>query len=143
MASMSGGSSLPFPIDKIDAGTTTLATSSDIIQVSHNLGVVPDFACIYQDVSDWDDVAFGTCVWAIYFRIWQDNTRATAKGRYAFTWNYKHPTSGNDLGASSSMGSLNATDEIFKFSRGNANWATVDANGNAVTYHWMVGTFKR
>ena len=141
MSVMSGG--LPFPIDKIDAGMTTLATSSDIIQVSHKLGVKPDFACIYQNLPDWNDVVGGTCVYAVYFRTWQNNVMGDAKESYLYTWRYKHRTSGNALGGTTTMVAINASDTFFKFSRGNEYWATVDANGDPVTYHWMVGTFKR
>ena len=135
------GGGLPAVLDKVDAGTATLATSSDIIQVSHNLGRVPDFACIYQDLSDWADVALGVCVLATYIRFRYPNANETYNS-YIYAWRYKHGTSGNSLGASSAMISSNATATTFKFVRGNVNWATVDANGNPVTYKWMVGTFK-
>lgn len=135
------GGGLPALLDKVDAGTTTLATSSDIIQVSHNLGRVPDFACIYQDLSDWADVAFGVCVMATYIRFRYANAN-DSYGVYAYAWRYKHATSGNSIGGQSTMYASNATANTFKFSRGTVNWASVDANGNPVTYKWMVGTFK-
>lgn len=136
------GGSLPSMLDKIDAGTTTLEADTDTITISHTLGKVPDFACIYQDLTDWADVALGHCVISTYIRFPYANSNET-QNTYLQAYRYKHATSGNSLGGAAMMIKSNATATTFIFARGSASWASLDANDNPVTYKWMVGTFKQ
>lgn len=136
------GGGLPSVLDKIDAGTVTLEADADTITISHSLGRVPDFACIYQDFTDWTNVALGHCVIATYIRYPYANSNETQDG-YMAGYRYKHGTSGNSLGGSSIFSKNNATTTAYTFSRGNVSWAAKDANNNTVNYKWMVGTFKQ
>ena len=137
-----GGGSLPEVLDKIDAGTATIATATQNIYVTHNLGKVPDFACIYQDLDDWDDVVGGGCVMATYFRFRYADAPNETKDYYIQSWRYKHATSGNALGGNSTMSNESVTTTTFRFSRGTVEWPPVNANNDPVTYKWIVGTFK-
>ena len=138
---VSGGSGLPSAIDKVDGGTATIQADADTITVSHSLGRVPDFACIYQDIADWTNVVGGHCVIATYIRYPYANSNE-AQNKYLCGYHYKHATSGNSLGASAMFAASKASTTQFIFQRGQASWSATDTNGNAVTYRWMVGTFK-
>lgn len=137
-----GGGDLPALLDKIDAGELTIQADTDTITVSHTLGKVPDFACIYQDLTDWADVSLGHCVISTFIRFPYANSNDT-QNAYLQAFRYKHATSGNSLGSATMMSKNNATATTFAFARGNNSWASLDANGNPVTYKWMVGTFKQ
>lgn len=146
MASRGGGSSLPFPIDKIDAGTTTIETATDVLPITHTLGAIPDFAIAYADYGgDLNNIPYGCCVYSSMIADRMYNSTIT--NTYTFLYRYRHGTSGNVL-AGQATGYFTTTGKVWTetsayISRGASNWSPTDANGDTVTYYWLVGTFKR
>ena len=126
---------------KVDGGYLTIQTSAEIITVNHNLGVVPNFAAIWVDGTDYDVIPFNSCVEAMYQKNqYVSNGSYINTNLYLFTYQYKHKTSGNLLsGTYSLINDRLPTDTTFKFTRGMADWAALDTNGEPLRYRWVVG----
>ena len=126
---------------KVDGGYLTINAATDTITVQHNLGVIPNFAAIWVDGTDYDIIPFGCCVECCY----QENPYSSVGSysrisEYVYMYQYKHSTSGNLLVGTYSLGSSQKpTDTEFKFVRGVADWAATDTNGNPLKYRWVVG----
>jgi len=128
-------------IVKVDGGYLTILAPTDTITVNHNLGVVPNFAAIWVDGTDYDIIPFGSCVECVY-----QHNQYTSTGtynnidNYKYMYQYKHATSGSLLSNMYSLVSSKLpSSSTFNFSRGTNDWAALDTNGNPLRYRWVVG----
>lgn len=126
---------------KVDGGYLTIPETTAAITVNHNLGVVPNFAAIWVDGTDYDIIPPGSCVECAYQKNpYVTSTTAVFTQEYKYVYQYKHATSLNLLGGASGLAtSALPTASVFNFVRGNADWAPLDVNGAPLRYRWVVG----
>lgn len=138
MAMASGNSNV-----KIASGYTTIDADTLIIEVTHNLGVTPNFAAIWADIDDYDDISGDTCFAASYILTNYANS-SSHNNLYPmhFSYYYKPASTGNFLSGLYTMFDNQYSTTKFQFQRGGYNWAKLDANGNPIIYKWVVGYMK-
>ena len=125
----------------VDSGELTLNQPTHSIVVTHNLNEIPMFGYIAAKLTDDTLMPYGCCVMCSYGRTFVPNApNIDYSTRPFFIYMYKHGTSGNYLTGSYSAPLPTTTQ--FTFARGQYDWATVDTNGDPITYEWVVGTFK-